>query len=60
MLPLAGMAGAPKVIPGIPCARVLQATAGAGFMLYCLIALFLLLARIWMRGTRGRAGGERP
>lgn len=60
MLPLAGMAGVPEVIPGIPCAQALQATAGAGFMLYCLIAFVLLSARIWLRGrTDSRPGGSR-
>jgi hypothetical protein len=55
MLPLAGMTGAPKVIPGIPYAKALQATAGAGFMLYCLVAFTLLLVRIWLRSTRDRS-----
>lgn len=49
VLPLAGMAAAPEAIPGLPLAKALQATAGAGFALYCLTALILISIRIRMR-----------
>ncbi|MFF4352398.1 hypothetical protein [Streptomyces sp. NPDC001530] len=40
---------APEAIPGIPLAKALQATAGLGFLLYCLTAILILLARIRLR-----------
>jgi hypothetical protein len=49
LLPLAGALAAPKAIPGLPLARTLQATAGAGFLFYCLTACLILLARIRLR-----------
>uniref|UniRef100_A0AAU2VBX5 Uncharacterized protein n=1 Tax=Streptomyces sp. NBC_00003 TaxID=2903608 RepID=A0AAU2VBX5_9ACTN len=49
ILPLAGMAAAPEAIPGLPLAKALQEAAGAGFIVYCLIACLLLLARIGLR-----------
>lgn len=48
-LPLVGLAAAPEMIPGIPVARALQATAGAGFLLYCLVVFGLLVARLRLR-----------
>ncbi len=49
VLPLAGVMAAPEAIPGLPMARALQATAGAGFLLYCLTACLILLARVRLR-----------
>jgi hypothetical protein len=40
---------APEALPGLPLAKALQATAGAGFLLYCLTACLILLARIRLR-----------
>ncbi|MFF4499196.1 hypothetical protein [Streptomyces sp. NPDC001401] len=40
---------APEAIPGLPLAKALQAVAGAGFLLYCLTACLILLARIRLR-----------
>jgi hypothetical protein len=40
---------APEAIPGIPLAKALQATAGAGFMFYFLTALVIVLARMRLR-----------
>lgn len=60
VLPLVGLAAAPEMIPGIPVARALQATAGAGFLLYCLIVLGLLLARIRLRARPSATGSRAP
>ena len=49
LLPLAGAMAAPEAIPGMPLAKALQETAGAGFLLYCLTAFLIILARIRMR-----------
>ena len=49
LLPLAGAMTAPEAVPGLPLAKALQATAGAGFLLYCLTACLILLARSRMR-----------
>ncbi|KPI07230.1 hypothetical protein OK074_3928 [Actinobacteria bacterium OK074] len=49
LLPLAGAMGMPAAIPGIPLAKALQATAGAGFLFYCLTAFIIILARACMR-----------
>ena len=49
LLPLAGAMAAPEAVPGLPLAKALQATAGAGFLLYCLTAFLILLARIGLR-----------
>jgi len=49
VLPLVGLAAAPEMVPGIPVARALQATAGAGFLLYCLVVFGLLVARWRLR-----------
>ncbi|MQS36708.1 hypothetical protein FFZ77_14130 [Streptomyces katsurahamanus] len=51
-----GLAVAPDEIPGIEVARVLQATAGAGFLLYCLVALGLLAARLRLRARTSATG----
>lgn len=59
MLPLAGVTAASQDIPGLPWARALQAAAGAGFVLYCLIAFALVTARIWLRARRPGGAGER-
>jgi hypothetical protein len=56
VLPLAGLAAAPEMMPGIPLARALQATAGAGFLVYCLVAFGLLVARLCIR-TRASPTG---
>jgi hypothetical protein len=40
---------APAALPGLPVAKALQATAGAGFLLYCLTACLILLVRIRLR-----------
>jgi hypothetical protein len=54
---------APKALPGLPLAKALQATAGAGFLLYCLTACLILLARIRLRRRAHKAqlhaGGSR-
>ncbi|GHF66241.1 hypothetical protein GCM10010218_54700 [Streptomyces mashuensis] len=47
VLPLAGLTAAPEVLPGIPFARGLQEAAGAGFLLYCAIAVILLSAKMY-------------
>ncbi|GAA0622795.1 hypothetical protein GCM10010394_61920 [Streptomyces crystallinus] len=62
VLPLAGMAAAPEAIPGLPLAKALQATAGAGFALYCLTALVLISIRIRMRWRihSNTTGAEQP
>ncbi|MDT0451752.1 hypothetical protein [Streptomyces hesseae] len=44
---MAGLTAAPEVLPGIPFARGLQEAAGAGFLLYCAIAVALLTAKFW-------------
>jgi len=49
LLPLAGAMATPEAIPGLPLAKALQATAGAGFLFYCLTACLILLARIRLR-----------
>ncbi|SBT93072.1 hypothetical protein GA0115233_105640 [Streptomyces sp. DI166] len=49
LLPLAGAMAAPEAIPGLPLAKALQATAGAGFLLYCLTACLILTARTHLR-----------
>jgi len=49
LLPLAGAMAAPEAIPGLSLAKALQATAGAGFLLYCLTVCMILLARIRLR-----------
>lgn len=49
LLPLAGAMAAPEAVPGLPLAKVLQETAGAGFLLYCLTACLILLARARLR-----------
>lgn len=63
LLPLAGAMAAPEAIPGLPLAKALQAIAGAGFLIYCLTACLILLARIHLRrrgqGMRAHAGGSR-
>ncbi|MDP9612062.1 hypothetical protein JOF35_004339 [Streptomyces demainii] len=56
VLPLVGLAAGPEMIPGIPVARALQATAGAGFLLYCLTVLGLLVARLRLRARPSAAG----
>lgn len=55
LLPLAGAMAAPEAIPGLPLAKTLQAAAGAGFLLYCLTAVLILLARIRLRRRSHRA-----
>lgn len=55
LLPLAGAVATPEAIPGLPLARTLQAIAGAGFLLYCLTACLIILARLRLR----RGGGSR-
>ena len=55
LLPLAGAMAAPEAVPGLPLAKALQETAGAGFLLYCLTACLILLAR-----TRIRRRAPRP
>jgi hypothetical protein len=59
-LPLAGAMAAPEAVPGLPLAKALQATAGAGFLLYCLTACLILLARtrIRRRATRTQANAQ--
>lgn len=47
VLPMAGLTTAPEVLPGIPFARGLQEAAGAGFLLYCAIALTLISVKLW-------------
>ncbi|MEU0070255.1 hypothetical protein ABZ027_12040 [Streptomyces sp. NPDC006332] len=49
LLPLAGAMAAPEALPGLRLAKALQATAGAGFLLYCLTACLILLVRIRLR-----------
>jgi hypothetical protein len=46
---------APEAVPGLPLAKTLQATAGAGFLLYCLTACLILLARIRLRHQARKA-----
>jgi hypothetical protein len=48
---------APQAVPGLPLAKALQATAGVGFLFYCLAACLILLARIRLR--RRDAGSSR-
>lgn len=60
VLPLAGMAAAPEAIPGLPLAKALQATAGAGFVLYCLTAFVLISIRIRMRRRIGTKALPHP
>ncbi len=55
LLPLAGAMAAPEAVPGLPLAKTLQATAGAGFLLYCLTACLILLARIRLRRQAQKA-----
>ena len=57
-MPLAGAMAAPQAIPGLPLAKALQATAGAGFLLYCLTACLVLLARIHLRRQAHKAQVE--
>ncbi|MEV4438170.1 hypothetical protein AB0K09_03990 [Streptomyces sp. NPDC049577] len=49
VLPLAGLTAAPEVMPGIPFAKGLQEAAGAGFLLYCSVAVVLLSAKAWFQ-----------
>ena len=51
-MPLAGAMAAPEAVPGLPLAKALQAAAGIGFLLYCLTAFLILLARIPLRRER--------
>lgn len=63
VLPLAGMAAAPEAVPGLPLAKALQATAGAGFVLYCLVACILISIRIrlrWHTGSNIQPDGAHP
>lgn len=55
---MVGLAAAPEMIPGISFARGLQAIAGAGFLLYCLIFFGLLLARLRLRAPSSGADGD--
>lgn len=55
LLPLAGAMAAPEAIPGLPLAKALQATAGAGFLLYCLTAFLILIARTHLRRQTRKA-----
>ncbi|OKI37432.1 hypothetical protein A6A29_40675 [Streptomyces sp. TSRI0281] len=48
-LPLVGLAASMEEIPGSPVASALQATAGAGFLLYLLVVLGLFVARLRLR-----------
>lgn len=61
VLPLAGMAAAPETVPGLPLAKALQATAGAGFALYCLTACVLISIRIrmrWRKNSKTAGAGQ--
>ncbi|MFI9718804.1 hypothetical protein ACIHFE_03985 [Streptomyces sp. NPDC052396] len=53
---MAGLTAAPRVLPGIPFAKGLQETAGAGFLLYCAVAVALISAKFWyrLRNSGGR------
>ncbi len=57
VVPLAGLTAAPRVLPGIPFARGLQEAAGAGFLLYCAVAVALITAKFWYRIRN--SGGSR-
>ncbi|CAM5639299.1 hypothetical protein KAURM247S_05200 [Kitasatospora aureofaciens] len=47
VLPLAGLTAAPEVLPGLPFAKDLQEAAGAGFLLYCFLAVALIGVKFW-------------
>ncbi|MFF9644862.1 hypothetical protein [Kitasatospora aureofaciens] len=44
---MAGLTAAPEVLPGLPFAKDLQEAAGAGFLLYCFLAVALIGVKFW-------------